>query len=91
MFGVPGHYTLTLLDYLTAQPNMAWTGRANELNADHAAANLSPVVLVVDNDGYTIERAIHGAEELYNDIAYWDWTAAPAVFGSGKVGVARRV
>ena len=26
VFGVPGDYTLTLLDYLTGQPNMAWTG-----------------------------------------------------------------
>ena len=54
-------------------------------------AGLSPVVIVVDNDGYTIERAIHGAEQPYNDIAHWDWTAAPALFGSGRVGVARRV
>jgi alpha-keto-acid decarboxylase len=54
-------------------------------------AGLSPVVLVVDNDGYTVERAIHGPEQAYNDIAHWDWTAAPALFGSGKVGVARRV
>lgn len=54
-------------------------------------AGLSPVVVVVDNDGYTIERAIHGPEQPYNDIARWDWTAAPALFGSGRVGVARRV
>lgn len=54
-------------------------------------AGLSPVVIVVDNDGYTIERAIHGAEQAYNDIAAWDWTAAPALFGSGRVSVARRV
>ena len=52
---------------------------------------LSPVVIVVDNDGYTIERAIHGPEQSYNDIARWDWTAAPLLFGSGRVGVARRV
>jgi indolepyruvate decarboxylase len=54
-------------------------------------AGLSPVVIVVDNDGYTIERAIHGAEQPYNDIARWDWTAAPALFGSDRVSVARRV
>jgi alpha-keto-acid decarboxylase len=54
-------------------------------------AGLSPVVIVVDNDGYTIERAIHGAEQPYNDIAHWDWTAAPALFGSGRVSVARHV
>jgi alpha-keto-acid decarboxylase len=54
-------------------------------------AGLSPVVIVVDNDGYTIERAIHGPGQPYNDIARWDWTAAPALFGSERVSVARRV
>ena len=51
-------------------------------------SGLSPVVVVVDNDGYTIERAIHGPEQPYNDIAHWDWTAAPALFGSDRFSVA---
>jgi len=42
---------------------------------------LTPVVIVVDNDGYTVERAIHGPTEPYNDISRWDWTSAPAFFG----------
>ena len=42
---------------------------------------LNAVILVVDNDGYTVERAIHGPDEPYNDIARWDWTALPAAFG----------
>ncbi len=54
-------------------------------------AGLSPVVVVVDNAGYTVERAIHGADQPYNDIAEWDWTAAPALFAPGRVSVARRV
>jgi indolepyruvate decarboxylase len=33
------------------------------------------VIVVVDNDGYTVERVIHGLHEEYNDIARWDWTA----------------
>ena len=41
------------------------------------------VVVVVDNDGYTVERAIHGPDEPYNDITRWDWTHAPAFFGAG--------
>jgi indolepyruvate decarboxylase len=40
------------------------------------------VVLIVDNDGYTIERAIHGPDEIYNDIARWEWTQLPAAFGA---------
>lgn len=42
---------------------------------------LPAVVVVVDNDGYTVERAIHGPDEPYNDIARWDWSALPAAFG----------
>jgi indolepyruvate decarboxylase len=28
-----------------------------------------PVILVLNNEGYTVERAIHGPEQRYNDIA----------------------
>ncbi|RTL69661.1 MAG: alpha-keto acid decarboxylase family protein [Pseudonocardiaceae bacterium] len=44
---------------------------------------LPALVVVVDNDGYTVERAIHGPDEPYNDIVRWDWTAVPAMFGGG--------
>lgn len=40
------------------------------------------VIVVVDNDGYTVERAIHGPEQSYNDISGWDWTSAPSFFGA---------
>lgn len=39
--------------------------------------DLRPVVIVLNNNGYTVERAIHGAEQRYNDIASWNWTAVP--------------
>ncbi|EUA18037.1 thiamine pyrophosphate enzyme, C-terminal TPP binding domain protein [Mycobacterium kansasii 662] len=42
---------------------------------------LSPVIVVVNNDGYTIERAIHGETAPYNDIAAWSWTAIPRALG----------
>jgi len=28
----------------------------------------TPIIVVINNDGYTIERAIHGAAQRYNDI-----------------------
>jgi alpha-keto-acid decarboxylase len=34
---------------------------------------LAPVVVVVNNDGYTVERAIHGRNAYYNDIVAWSW------------------
>ncbi|MFJ5159502.1 alpha-keto acid decarboxylase family protein [Pantoea sp. NPDC088449] len=36
-----------------------------------------PIIFLLNNDGYTVERAIHGAEQRYNDIAQWNWTALP--------------
>ncbi|WON75737.1 alpha-keto acid decarboxylase family protein [Serratia sp. UGAL515B_01] len=36
-----------------------------------------PVIFLLNNDGYTVERAIHGPEQRYNDIAQWDWTRLP--------------
>ncbi len=42
---------------------------------------LSPVIVVVNNDGYTVERAIHGETAPYNDIAGWSWTDLPGVLG----------
>jgi indolepyruvate decarboxylase len=40
-----------------------------------AREGISATVILVNNDGYTVERAIHGAAERYNDIARWDWGA----------------
>ncbi|WKG02648.1 alpha-keto acid decarboxylase family protein [Mycolicibacterium sp. HK-90] len=42
---------------------------------------LAPVVIVVNNDGYTVERAIHGVTAEYNDITGWCWTELPAALG----------
>ena len=88
-------YTLpALLGACTAQP-----GRRGVLLIGDGAAQLTvqeiatvlqqrlpAVVVVVDNDGYTVERAIHGPDEPYNDITRWDWTHAPAFFGADGDG-----
>jgi alpha-keto-acid decarboxylase len=42
---------------------------------------LSPVVVVVNNDGYTVERMIHGKDEPYNDIVSWSWADIPNALG----------
>ena len=42
---------------------------------------LSPVIVVVNNDGYTVERAIHGETAPYNDIVSWSWTDIPKALG----------
>ncbi|KAF2195956.1 pyruvate decarboxylase [Delitschia confertaspora ATCC 74209] len=43
--------------------------------------NLNPIIFVICNDGYTIERCIHGWKAAYNDIQLWDYKALPKVFG----------
>ena len=41
---------------------------------------LKPVVFLINNDGYTIERLILGETSPYNDIATWRYTDLPKVF-----------
>lgn len=45
---------------------------------------LTPVIVVVNNDGYTIERAINGETAYYNDIVGWNWPDIPAALGVGN-------
>ena len=42
---------------------------------------LSPVIVVVNNDGYTVERMIHGKDQPYNDIVSWSWADIPKALG----------
>ncbi|KIW30562.1 uncharacterized protein PV07_06299 [Cladophialophora immunda] len=44
--------------------------------------NLNVIVFLINNDGYTIERCIHGLEEGYNDISTWRYLKAPSFFGA---------
>lgn len=51
---------------------------------------LKPIIFLINNDGYTVERLIHGEEEVYNDIQMWDYTALPAVFGGKDHVIAQK-
>lgn len=44
--------------------------------------NLNVVIFLINNDGYTIERCIHGMNQGYNDISAWRYLKAPAFFGA---------
>jgi indolepyruvate decarboxylase len=52
---------------------------------------LKPIIFLLNNEGYTIERAIHGAEQPYNDIPRWDWTLVPQVMGPDHSYMGSRV
>lgn len=43
---------------------------------------LNVVVFLINNDGYTIERCIHGRKQGYNDISSWRYLEAPSLFGA---------
>lgn len=45
---------------------------------------LKPIIFLINNDGYTIERFIHGMEAEYNDINPWDHGALVDAFGGKK-------
>ena len=44
--------------------------------------HLNPTIFLIDNDGYTVERLIHGATMPYNDIQHWNYAELPKVFGN---------
>ncbi|KAL6362823.1 hypothetical protein LRP88_04134 [Fusarium phalaenopsidis] len=43
---------------------------------------LNPLLIVINNKGYTIERAIHGPQAGYNDIASWRHQSLLTFFGA---------
>ncbi|MGE6536253.1 alpha-keto acid decarboxylase family protein [Bacillus luti] len=53
--------------------------------------NLKPIIFLINNNGYTVERAIHGQNESYNDIQMWDYTKLASVFGSEEKSLTCKV
>jgi pyruvate decarboxylase len=42
------------------------------------------ISFIICNDGYTIERFIHGMEEAYNDVPTWKYKDLGTVFGGSE-------
>lgn len=64
-----------------------WTGDGSfQLTAQEVSTmlrnKLNPIIFVICNKGYTIERFIHGMEDAYNDVQEWKYKDIPAVFGA---------
>ncbi|PFM60811.1 indolepyruvate decarboxylase [Bacillus cereus] len=53
--------------------------------------NLKPIIFLINNNGYTVERAIHGPNQPYNDIQMWDYDKFPNVFGSEEKSLTFKV
>ncbi|EKM51580.1 uncharacterized protein PHACADRAFT_261809 [Phanerochaete carnosa HHB-10118-sp] len=37
-------------------------------------SGVKPIIFLLNNSGYTIERYLHGEKARYNDVANWKWT-----------------
>ncbi|AMM20383.1 hypothetical protein AX769_09765 [Frondihabitans sp. PAMC 28766] len=44
---------------------------------------LTPIIVLINNDGYTIERVIQSPAAVYQGVAAWDWAALPAALAPG--------
>lgn len=53
--------------------------------------NLKPIIFVINNNGYTVERAIHGQNQPYNDIQMWKYDKLTNVFGSEEKSLTFKV
>ncbi|KAL3492119.1 thiamine diphosphate-binding protein [Aspergillus germanicus] len=47
---------------------------------------LNVIIFLINNDGYTIERCIHGREAAYNDITPWRYLKGPEFYGAPTEG-----
>jgi TPP-dependent 2-oxoacid decarboxylase len=54
------------------------------------ALGLAPVIIVVNNGGYTTERAIAGPSAAYHDIPALEWTALASAMGKAGPSVSLR-
>jgi len=50
--------------------------------SDTIRNKLPLTIFLINNDGYTIERFIHGMRAPYNDIQPWNYLLAPQYFGA---------
>lgn len=49
--------------------------------------DFKPIIFLINNDGYTIERDIHGERMPYNDIQPWNYHQLPEVFAGNGWGI----
>ena len=87
-----GYATPALLGAILASPgrrHILLTGEGSlQLTVQELSTimrhDLKPYIFVVNNDGYTVERAVLGKDAKYNDIANWRYSELPNVFSRDK-------
>jgi indolepyruvate decarboxylase len=87
-WGSIGYSVGALLGALTAAPDRRHLLFIGDGSFQVSAQELStilrhdhkPVIFLINNGGYTIERGYLGKTESYNDVANWSYAALPKVF-----------
>jgi indolepyruvate decarboxylase len=88
IWGSIGYSVGSLLGTLTAAPERRHLLFVGDGSFQETAQELStmlrhdckPVIFLINNGGYTIERGYMGKTETYNDIAPWAYAELPKVF-----------
>jgi indolepyruvate decarboxylase len=88
IWGSIGYSVGALLGTLTAAPGRRHLLFVGDGSFQETAQELStilrhdckPVIFLINNGGYTIERGYMGKTETYNDIATWAYAGLPKVF-----------
>lgn len=88
VWGSIGYTTGALLGTLAAAPDrrhILFTGDGSfQLTAQEISTMLrhgyKPLIFLINNHGYTIERTIMGKDDSYNDVANWRYIELPRVF-----------
>src|SRR5699024_10616415 len=73
----------------TSRRNILLIGDGSfQLTAQELSTMLSqkikPIIFLINNDGYTVERAIHGENQAYNDIPMWDYQKLSKVLSTNE-------
>jgi len=87
IWGAIGYTLPALLGTLMAAParrHLLFIGDGSfQLTAQEVSTllrcDLKPIIFLINNQGYTIERYILGESSSYNDIGSWDYAKLPAV------------
>jgi indolepyruvate decarboxylase len=88
VWGSIGYTTGALLGAMLAAPgrrHILFTGDGSfQLTAQEISTilhcDLKPLIFLINNRGYTIERTIMGKDDSYNYVANWQYTQLPRVF-----------
>jgi indolepyruvate decarboxylase len=83
-----GYATPALLGAILASPgrrHILLTGEGSlQMTAQELSTvmrhGLKPFIFVINNSGYTVERAVLGKDAKYNDVANWRYSELPNVF-----------